>query len=101
MRMNIRRTTRSESWRRISFAAVAAAAVVTAVVFAQDRPDGRGGRGAAPPNPLGQPLLDPSGHVRDDAMLHAPLPASEAKYADLDGRHMKDVLNDFIAISRR
>jgi hypothetical protein len=55
----------------------------------------------APPNPLGQPLLDPSGHPRDDAMIHAPLPASESRYADLDGRHMKTLLQDFIQISRR
>ena len=25
---------------------------------------------AAPPNPLGQPLMDPTGHVKDDAMIH-------------------------------
>ena len=46
-------------------------------------------------------MLDPAGHPRDDVMLHAPLPAGEAKYGDLDGRHMKDVLQDFVAISRK
>ena len=88
-------------WRS-TFGVAALVVVVGATIVAQDQPaGGRGGRGAAPPNPLGQPLLDPSGHVRDDAMIHAPLPASEAKYADLDGRQMKDVLKDFVAISRR
>src|ERR1700694_2532405 len=92
------------AWRRwrVAGAAPAARAVVGATTFAQDpAPGGRGGRGAAPPNPLGQPLLDPAGHPRDDVMLHAPLPAGEAKYGDLDGRHMKDVLHDFVAISRK
>jgi Peptidase family M28 len=92
------------AWRRwrVAGAAAAVLAVVGATMFAQDpAPSGRGGRGAAPPNPLGQPLLDPAGHPRDDVMLHAPLPAGEAKYGDLDGGHMKDVLQDFVAISRR
>jgi hypothetical protein len=88
--------------RRVAPVAVAVVVVVSATVVAQDPGrGGRGGRGAAPPNPLGQPLLDPAGHVRDDAMVHAPLPPSEARYSDLDGRHMKDVLQDFVAISRR
>ena len=87
---------------RVTRAAAAVIAVVGVTMFAQDPvPGGRGGRGAAPPNPLGQPLLDPAGHPRDDAMLHAPLPAGEAKYSDLNGGHMKDVIKDFVAISRR
>jgi hypothetical protein len=94
-------TTRTDL-RKIACAAAAVLAVVGATMFAQDQPAGqRGGRGAAPPNPLGQPLLDPSGHPRDDAMIHAPLPSSESRYADIDGRHMKALLQDFIQISRR
>ena len=87
-----------------AFAAFAITAAIGVTIVAQEPQEGgRGGRGrgAVPPNALGQPLLDPAGHVRDDAMLHAPLPASEAKYADLDGRHMRDILADFIAISHR
>ncbi|HJZ74635.1 MAG TPA: hypothetical protein VKE51_23020 [Vicinamibacterales bacterium] len=30
---------------------------------------GRGGRGAVPPNPLGQPLIDQTGHVPDDVCM--------------------------------
>jgi peptidase M28-like protein len=92
------------SGRRLALAVTAVIAAVGVTIVAQDPSAGaRGGRGrgAAPPNPLGQPLLDPAGHVRDDAMVHAPLPAGEAQYADLDGRHMKEVVKDFVAISRR
>jgi hypothetical protein len=50
---------------RVAFAVVAVTAVVSATMFAQDpSAGGRGGRGAAPPNPLGQPLLDPAGRAR-------------------------------------
>lgn len=58
------------------------------------------GRGAAQANPLGQPLLDPNGFVRDAAMLKAPALAPEdRKYADLDGRRMKQWLMEVDAIS--
>jgi hypothetical protein len=100
----MRRTRRVDALSRWSSAAAALAivAIAGATMLAQNPPaGGRGGRGAAPPNPLGQPLLDPNGHVKDDAMIHAPLPASEVRYADLDGRHMKEILKDFVAISRR
>jgi hypothetical protein len=90
---------------RTALAVLAATAIAGVTISAQDPQEGgrggRGGRGAPPPNPLGQPLLDPAGHVKDEAMIHAPLPASEARYADLDGTHMKAILKDFVAISRR
>jgi hypothetical protein len=48
-----------------------------------------------------QPLLDPAGYVREDAYIPAPLPASERAYAGIDGRRMKALVNEFVAISRR
>jgi hypothetical protein len=54
---------------------------------------------AAPPNPLGQPLLDSAGHVREDAFLHIPLLPEDRKYADLDGRRMKRFAMEVDAIS--
>jgi hypothetical protein len=62
---------------------------------------GRGGRAAAPPNTLGQPLIESPWHVREDAFIHVPLRPDDAKYADLDGARMKAILNDFVAISDR
>ena len=50
-------------------------------------------------NPLGQPLLDGSGKVRDDAMLRTPLLPEDRKYADLDGRRMKQFVMEVDAIS--
>jgi hypothetical protein len=61
--------------------------------------NGRGGRPPAPPNPLGQPLITSPSHVREDAFIHIPLRAEDAKYADLDGTHMKAVMKELIAIS--
>jgi hypothetical protein len=52
-------------------------------------------------NPLGQPLLDGSGNVRDDAMLRTPLLPEDRKYADLDGRRMKQFVMEVDAISLR
>jgi hypothetical protein len=56
-------------------------------------------REAAQPNPLGQPLLDSRGFVRDDAMIRTPLLPEDRQYADLDGPHMKDVVNQIVGIS--
>jgi hypothetical protein len=84
---------------KIGFAALLIATAAT--MFAQARAGRGGGRPAAPPNPLGQPLLDASGHEREDAFIHAPLRPEDAKYADLDGLHMKSILNEVIAISRK
>ena len=90
--------------RRPGYAVVAAAVGILlmagAAMIAQE-PQGRGrGRGEPPaPNPLGQPLIDPTGHVKDDAMIHMPLAAADAKYADLDGKHMKAIVRELAAIS--
>ena len=54
---------------------------------------------APAPNPLGQPLLDPNGFVRDEAMLRAPPLAADARYADIDGRRLKQFLMEVDAIS--
>ena len=55
---------------------------------------------AAPePNRLGQPLLDPNGFVRDDAMLKSTLLPEDRKYGDIDGRHLKQLLMEVDAIS--
>ncbi len=54
------------------------------------------------PIPRFQPLLDPEGRVRDESFLPTPtLAASDRKYADIDGRRMKTLVNDVVAISRR
>jgi hypothetical protein len=72
------------------------------IMLAQDPPArGRGQRPPADPNPLGQPLLDSAGHVKEDAFFHVPLAPADAKYGDINGEHLKAVLNDFIAISDR
>jgi peptidase M28-like protein len=84
-----------------SFGAAALLVIASATMFAQDPPArGRGGP-PPPPNPLGQPLLGPTGAVRDDAMIHAPLAAADAKYGDLDGQKMKAIVRDLAAISDR
>jgi Peptidase family M28 len=60
---------------------------------------GRAG-GDAADNPLGQPLLRPSGLVRDDAMLPAPpLAPEDTQYADLQGARLKQYLMEVDAIS--
>ncbi len=93
-------------FRGCAVAAVTLSAVAAVAINAQQPPpQGRGqggGQPAAPaaPNPLGQPLLDPQGFVRDEAMLHAPaLAAEDRKYADLDGRRMKQFVMEVDAIS--
>ena len=49
-----------------------------------------------------QPLLDANGRVREEAYIpSAPLPASERAYADIDGRRMKSIVNEIVAISRK
>jgi hypothetical protein len=52
-----------------------------------------------PPNPLGQPLVDAAGKVREDAMLRMPLLPEDRKYADLDGRRLKQFVLEVDAIS--
>jgi len=64
-----------------------------------DDPDADAGRGAAP-NPLGQPLIDANGFVKDEAMLHSPaLAAEDRKYGDIVGRRMKQMVMEVDAIS--
>ena len=53
----------------------------------------------APPNPLGQPLVDAGGKVRDEAMLRAPLLPEDKRYAGLDGRRLKQLVMEIDAIS--
>ena len=50
-------------------------------------------------NPLGQPLLDPSGRVRDDAVIRAPFAAEDRQYADIDGKRLRQFLMEVDAIS--
>ncbi len=98
--MNVLHVAPDGRWRRLGVAVIAVLVVAGATSFAQEpQGRGRGGRGQAPPNPLGQPLVDSAGHVRDDAMLHAPLAPEDATYADLDGRRMKDFVKELAAIS--
>ena len=58
-------------------------------LFAQD----------ATPNTLGQPLVDPSGEIPDDAFKGIPLRPEDLKYADLEGAHLKRLLLEIDAIS--
>ncbi len=51
--------------------------------------------------PVVQPLLDSKGFVREEAYLPARLPESERAYARIDGRRMKDLVREVVAISRR
>ena len=51
--------------------------------------------------PQRQPLLDPSGFVREEAYIPAPLPESERAYARIDGARMKALVNEVVAISRK
>ena len=53
----------------------------------------------APPNPLGQPLLDAAGHLRDDAFIRIPLRPEDAQYADIEGDRLKALLLEVDAIS--
>ena len=54
---------------------------------------------SAPPNPLGQPLLDASGKLRDDAFIRIPLRQEDAQYADIEGERLKAILLEVDAIS--
>lgn len=51
-------------------------------------------------NPLGQPLLDADGSIRESAFIHIPLQAEDEIYADLDGLWMKDVMRELIQFSQ-
>jgi hypothetical protein len=58
-------------------------------------------RGTGLGNPLGQPLLDPLGYVRDDAYLRVPIHADDQRYLGLRGDEMKDYLREVVDISLR
>jgi hypothetical protein len=98
------RRLRSVALRRaIVGASLMLAALGAGVAARQARPQPPAGRGAAPaapePNRLGQPLLDPGGFIRDDAMLKAPLAPEDSKYADIQGRRLRQFLMEVDAIS--
>lgn len=80
------------------------ASAVIAALIAMGAGESRGlqERAAQPPpapNPLGQPLVDPSGAVRDDAIIRMPLAPDDKAYADIDGRRLKQILLEVDAIS--
>jgi len=50
-------------------------------------------------NPLGQPLLDASGNIRDDAFIHIPLRSDDARYGDIQAGQLQDWLIEVDAIS--
>ena len=88
---------RHNTWRYI--ASLLITGVVTLVAVAAQAPQ-RGPAPPAAPNPLGQPLLDPAGQVREDAFYKVPLAPEDRKYADLDGMKMKAVVREAAAISQ-
>jgi hypothetical protein len=52
------------------------------------------------PNTLGQPLLNGEGFVRDEAMLKAPpLAPADRKYADIEGKRLRQYLMEIDGIS--
>ena len=53
----------------------------------------------AAPNPLGQPMLEADGSVRDDAFIPVPLLPEDQKYADLQADRLKQFLMEVDAIS--
>jgi len=53
------------------------------------------------PNALGQPLLTPEGHVREEMFIRMPLSPEDRQYADLDGARLKALLMEVDAISLR
>ena len=55
---------------------------------------------SAQENPLGQPLLDGNGYIREEAFIHIPLQPEDQVYADIDGRWMKAVLQELIQFSQ-
>jgi hypothetical protein len=50
-------------------------------------------------NPLGQPLLDADGNIRDDAYIHIPLRSDDTGYGDIQADQLKDWLMEVDAIS--
>ncbi len=54
---------------------------------------------SAQDNPLGQPLLDGDGHLRDDAFIHIPLRPEDGRYGDIQADRLKSWLMEIDAIS--
>jgi hypothetical protein len=54
---------------------------------------------SAQASPLGQPLLDPDGTIRDDAFIHIPLRPDDARYGDIQADQLKAWLMEVDAIS--
>ena len=52
-----------------------------------------------PPNPLGQPLLDADGNLREDAYIHIPLRPEDSRYGRIQGARLKTWLMEVDAIS--
>ena len=72
-----------------------------AAVGAQAPAGGQAAGPQAPPNPLGEPLLESPEHIREDAFYKVPLLPEDRRYADIDGLRMKAVVREAAAISRR
>ena len=89
---------RQNTWRYS--ASLLIGGVATLVAVAAQAPQQRQAEPQAP-NPLGQPLLDGAGRVREDAFYKVPLAPEDKKYADLDGMRMKGVIREAAAISRK
>src|SRR5262245_40835526 len=92
---------RTNTWRYSASLLIGGVVTLVAVAAQAPQPRGQAGQPPPPPNPLGQPLLDGAGHVREDAFYKVPLAPEDKKYADLDGMRMKGVVREAAAISRR
>ena len=83
---------------------VAGLAIATRIAAQGQQPASQPGGAAAAPRqaPPAQPLLDPQGRIREEAFIPAPaLTGDDRRYADIEGRRMKAIVNDVVAISRR
>lgn len=86
-------------------------AVVAGTIVIGQQPAAQQARPAQPaaeapraprPIPAYQPLLDPQGRVREEAFIPGqPLTDATRVYADIEGRKMKTLVNEVVAISRR
>ena len=70
-----------EQWRGGRVPASVAVARVLGVVMAAILVTGTALNAQNAPNALGQPLLDASGNVRDDAFIEIPLRADDQQYS--------------------
>jgi hypothetical protein len=77
--------------RTLGLAVIVAFSAVGATLLGQ-QPSG---------SPQRQPLLDGKGYVREDVYSPAPLPESERAYGRIAGAHMKALVDEIVAISRK